>query len=335
MAFSKKKPDSKLGVQPEWNGSVQPPNTRFPDRAQMRTISEHQSIKPEYNFRAEVLPTTYKDTIFVPKASKFQFDQSKLLKEHQKDRLVCPFSGFCWWKWCIGTWHLSHCSTTSALCHDLNFSSWDSLIFFWNTWSVCLFVGLSVSGLGIFACWSDLSVLSIVHPFVCPSVCPFVCPSAWMDGWMYGWTGCPCTSNLHNCTRYAPLWGCHMAKCFYPQLTSEIFKKTTTMKTFGMTGAQIGRQLRSNITCFFVKNCNHPAALRAAKGNLQSGYEFLPNWEKEIHVLWEWKFSKSFSSLFCQFLHTKGIALASKWVGWKCRCDFIVLYCQFRYVDKK
>lgn len=49
------------------------------------------------------------------------------------------------------------------------------------------------------------------------------------------------------------------------------------MKTFGMTGAQIGRQLRSNITCFFVKNCNHPAALRAAKGNLQSGYEFLPN----------------------------------------------------------
>ena len=49
-----------------------------------------QSIKLEYNYRAEKLPDTLKSTIFVPKPSKFQFDQTKLLSAQQKNKLVLP-----------------------------------------------------------------------------------------------------------------------------------------------------------------------------------------------------------------------------------------------------
>eukprot|EP01012_Entosiphon_sulcatum_P025090 TRINITY_DN3035_c0_g1_i1.p1 TRINITY_DN3035_c0_g1~~TRINITY_DN3035_c0_g1_i1.p1 ORF type:complete len:291 (-),score=45.81 TRINITY_DN3035_c0_g1_i1:8-880(-) len=78
---------AKLGHKPEWNASVQPPNTKFPERPLMRTISEHQGIKLPYNFRAETLPTTYKDTVFVPSASKFQFDKSLLLSPKDRESL--------------------------------------------------------------------------------------------------------------------------------------------------------------------------------------------------------------------------------------------------------
>jgi len=78
----------KLGTGPEWNQSTQCPNNKFPNRALMHTISTHQSINPVHNYRAEALPDTFKSTLFLPKRSKFHFDQSKLLSQREKDKVV-------------------------------------------------------------------------------------------------------------------------------------------------------------------------------------------------------------------------------------------------------
>ena len=44
----------KLGTRPEWEGSVQCPNNKFPDRPMMATIPVLQSMRPVFNYRAEV-----------------------------------------------------------------------------------------------------------------------------------------------------------------------------------------------------------------------------------------------------------------------------------------
>lgn len=80
----KMKRPQKLGVQAEWNPSTQAPTAKFPDRPQMHSLSEYQSIKMEYNFRGEKLPDTLKNSVFVPRTNKFQFDQTKLLSTREK-----------------------------------------------------------------------------------------------------------------------------------------------------------------------------------------------------------------------------------------------------------
>ena len=71
-----------------WNSSVAHANAKFPDRAKMHLLSAHQSIKIEHNFRAQRLPTCYKDSIFVPKRNKFEMDATPFMTENEKGRIV-------------------------------------------------------------------------------------------------------------------------------------------------------------------------------------------------------------------------------------------------------
>ena len=41
-----------------------------------------------HNYRAEALLDTFKSTLFLPKRSKLHFDQSKLLSQREKDKVV-------------------------------------------------------------------------------------------------------------------------------------------------------------------------------------------------------------------------------------------------------
>lgn len=66
---------SRLGRRPQWNSSVESPE-RFPDRAMMHTISEYQSQRPVFNYRAEALPQLYHTTAFIPKGNKFKFSKA-------------------------------------------------------------------------------------------------------------------------------------------------------------------------------------------------------------------------------------------------------------------
>eukprot|EP01062_Namystynia_karyoxenos_P073526 TRINITY_DN70328_c0_g1_i1.p1 TRINITY_DN70328_c0_g1~~TRINITY_DN70328_c0_g1_i1.p1 ORF type:complete len:302 (+),score=76.12 TRINITY_DN70328_c0_g1_i1:84-908(+) len=78
----------RLGEKPEWNSSIVCRWQKFPDRASMRTLQEFQSTRLEFNYRAQTLPTCYKNTLFMPKTDKFQFDGSMLLGESDKAKLV-------------------------------------------------------------------------------------------------------------------------------------------------------------------------------------------------------------------------------------------------------
>jgi len=82
----------RLGEKAEWNTSTADEAAKFPDRAPMRTLSEYQAVKLNYNYRASVLPTINKETVFVPKPSKMQMDKSRFLTEKETSRVVktCP-----------------------------------------------------------------------------------------------------------------------------------------------------------------------------------------------------------------------------------------------------
>eukprot|EP01006_Ploeotia_vitrea_P014478 TRINITY_DN39196_c0_g1_i1.p1 TRINITY_DN39196_c0_g1~~TRINITY_DN39196_c0_g1_i1.p1 ORF type:complete len:322 (-),score=31.29 TRINITY_DN39196_c0_g1_i1:82-1017(-) len=80
------KQPARLGNKAEWNNSTA--CHAFPQRPMMRTLSEFQSTKPVMNYRAEELPKTFKDTVFLPKPSKFQVDRKRFLTEDEKKKLV-------------------------------------------------------------------------------------------------------------------------------------------------------------------------------------------------------------------------------------------------------
>jgi len=67
-----------MGKRGSWNVSTST-GAKFPDRANMRTLSKFDSVKQaEYNYRAEDLDWKSKD-VYLPKTSKFQFDERNLL----------------------------------------------------------------------------------------------------------------------------------------------------------------------------------------------------------------------------------------------------------------
>ena len=69
----------RLGRLKPWCASTLNEDDVFPQRAMMRTLSEFQSLRLPVDFRAASLRRDYKQTEFIPKASKFQFDLKNLI----------------------------------------------------------------------------------------------------------------------------------------------------------------------------------------------------------------------------------------------------------------
>eukprot|EP00756_Hemistasia_phaeocysticola_P062997 Hpha_TRINITY_DN646_c0_g1::TRINITY_DN646_c0_g1_i1::g.21169::m.21169 len=80
----------RLGEKPEWNGDTTSSWRRFPERAMMRSLAEFQSERLEFNYRAQTLPTCFKDTLFMPKTDKFKFNGSALLSEKDRPAGAAP-----------------------------------------------------------------------------------------------------------------------------------------------------------------------------------------------------------------------------------------------------
>lgn len=82
----------RIGDQPYWNASTVDEQHPFPSRPPIRSLSEFQGIKMNYNYRAAVLPTINKETVFVRKPNKMQIDESLFLSKKEKEKLVkqCP-----------------------------------------------------------------------------------------------------------------------------------------------------------------------------------------------------------------------------------------------------
>lgn len=82
-------PRSLVGGRPAWNASSQTPDQLAVGRkARVRQLSEYQSLKLQYNYRAEVLPRDHKDSIVVPRCDKFHMDQTTLLSSKERARVV-------------------------------------------------------------------------------------------------------------------------------------------------------------------------------------------------------------------------------------------------------
>jgi hypothetical protein len=76
------------GAKPDWNNTTYIPNLGRPHRALVRTLSEFQGTRMEYNYRAEELPTLFKQTTVVSKGTKFAVDQTLFLPASMRANLV-------------------------------------------------------------------------------------------------------------------------------------------------------------------------------------------------------------------------------------------------------
>ena len=82
------KEEHRLGEKEKWNQGTSHPWQKFPDRAMKRELAVFQTTKMQHNFRAQKLPTCYKDNVFLPKRNKFQPDASLLLSEKERKLVV-------------------------------------------------------------------------------------------------------------------------------------------------------------------------------------------------------------------------------------------------------
>ena len=78
----------RLSAKPQWNSSVDHPAVKFPDRAKMRLLSAYQAINEEPDYRSPQLASVYKDSVFIPKHSKFEVDPHSFLSSEERSRLV-------------------------------------------------------------------------------------------------------------------------------------------------------------------------------------------------------------------------------------------------------
>eukprot|EP01028_Stygiella_incarcerata_P003316 TRINITY_DN1652_c0_g1_i1.p1 TRINITY_DN1652_c0_g1~~TRINITY_DN1652_c0_g1_i1.p1 ORF type:complete len:249 (-),score=73.60 TRINITY_DN1652_c0_g1_i1:243-989(-) len=70
-----------------WTGSTKITDDVVPPRTFLRQLSEFQSLRFEYNFRAEELPQLFRTTHFVDVGNKFRLDRSTLLSKEEKGTL--------------------------------------------------------------------------------------------------------------------------------------------------------------------------------------------------------------------------------------------------------
>ncbi|KAJ9462985.1 hypothetical protein DIPPA_22515 [Diplonema papillatum] len=78
----------RLGLKAQWNTATESPWQQFPERPAMRTLQAYQATRIEHDFRAQKIPTVYKDSVFVPKHSKFQPDPKSFLSEEDRRKLI-------------------------------------------------------------------------------------------------------------------------------------------------------------------------------------------------------------------------------------------------------
>eukprot|EP01063_Lacrimia_lanifica_P011797 TRINITY_DN18494_c0_g1_i1.p1 TRINITY_DN18494_c0_g1~~TRINITY_DN18494_c0_g1_i1.p1 ORF type:complete len:271 (+),score=96.79 TRINITY_DN18494_c0_g1_i1:98-910(+) len=73
---------------PKWDQSVATKHAKFPDRAKMRLLSEHQAVKIEHNFRAQQLPTCYKDSVYVSQKGRGGSHEVRFLSPKEKAKMI-------------------------------------------------------------------------------------------------------------------------------------------------------------------------------------------------------------------------------------------------------